>query len=350
MRTAVPGPSTRPRRALRTLTALVVPLVIVVGSAAPAAADTNTYGAEAVAGIDPAADVIQYSVDLTISTMSFTVWTVPSAVPVPWTAQVVVEVDVNGDHQPDFRVVSETRVSLLTYWDVLDAADVPTCTYIMGSSEATPSSNSASFTIDSACIGQPSQVSVRAQVCTASSCDFTSSVLTEGRQGFSLPVDAGPDVAPTTAPIVQVYRFWSSKFANAHFFTTSESEAGNVLLDQNWSYEGLAFGAMAATSGACGEGSPMFRFWSPGFQSHFYTLDATEKDHIVAADRNWQFEGVAYCAFATEQPGTVPLYRFWSPSFRKHFFTANQAEADHIRAVDRNWQYEGIAAYVLPEA
>ena len=111
---------------------------------------------------------------------------------------------------------------------------------------------------------------------------------------------------------------------------------------------GVAFGAVVARDGACTEGAPVFRFWSPRFRSHFYTQDAAEKAAIVARDRNWTYESVAYCAYPTQIPGSVPLYRFWSPGFGKHFFTADQGEAAHIRAVDRNWNYEGIAYYVLP--
>lgn len=166
---------------------------------------------------------------------------------------------------------------------------------------------------------------------------------------FSTPVLAGPDVAPTTNPQVFVYRFWSRGFNNAHFFTTSDIEAENILSeDRNWLFEGSAFSAIAASGATCPEGSPVHRFYSQVFQSHFYTQDEAEKSAIIAGDHNWSYEGVAYCSYPTQTAGTVPLYRFWSPTFGKHFFTASQAESDHIRAVDSNWNYEGIAFYVLP--
>ena len=156
-------------------------------------------------------------------------------------------------------------------------------------------------------------------------------------------------VAPVPAPTQVVYRFWSPKFNNAHFFTMDKAEADHVRTsDTNWIYEGTAFSAMAANGETCTEGTPVFRFYSPVFQSHFYTANADEKAHIIAADRNWNYEGVAYCAYSTQQAGTTAVYRFWSPGFGKHFFTASQAEADHIKAVDRNWNYEGIAYYVQP--
>ena len=58
-------------------------------------------------------------------------------------------------------------------------------------------------------------------------------------RSFSAPVSAGPDVSPTTNPQVAVYRFWSPGFKNAHFFTTDEVEAENILWgDGNWQFEG----------------------------------------------------------------------------------------------------------------
>jgi Repeat of unknown function (DUF5648) len=155
------------------------------------------------------------------------------------------------------------------------------------------------------------------------------------------------DPSPSLA---RVYRFWSPGFNNAHFFTTDALEAQNIRdNDKNWVDEGGAFTAVSANGdGSCATGLPVFRFYSQVFQSHFYTQSAAEKEHIVEADRNWTYEGVAYCAFPEARTGTVALYRFWSPVFGKHFFTADQAEADHIRTFDSNWTYENIAYYVAP--
>ncbi len=157
-------------------------------------------------------------------------------------------------------------------------------------------------------------------------------------------------LSPLTPDTRPVYRFWSPRFNNAHFFTMNAAEAEQVRsTDRNWVDEGRAFAAYPLdSSGNCPKGSPVYRFWSPGFASHFYTQSVAERDHIIANDRNWVFEGANYCAPTTQEAGTVPLYRFWSPGFGKHFFTANQAEADHIRANDRNWVYESIAYYVMP--
>ena len=146
-----------------------------------------------------------------------------------------------------------------------------------------------------------------------------------------------------------VYRFWSPKFDNAHFFTMSRTEAERInSSDYNWTFEGVAFKALPTSAGRCTSGSPIFRFYSARFASHFYTSSQTEANRVKATDSNWKYEGIAYCAYLKPTAGAIPLYRFWSPTFGKHFYTAGKAEADRIRATDRNWTYEGIAYYVLP--
>jgi uncharacterized protein YkwD len=146
---------------------------------------------------------------------------------------------------------------------------------------------------------------------------------------------------------VPVYRFWSPTFDNAHFYTVNGAEAQRLTSsDPNWQFEGEDFRVWAANGDQCDAGkTPVYRFWSSSFESHFYTLNKTESDTIRRTDRNWTFEGVAFCAASNSSSTTTPVYRFWSPTFGKHFFTANAAEADAIRAGDKNWTYEGVAMY-----
>ncbi|GEK21218.1 hypothetical protein [Cellulomonas xylanilytica] len=151
-------------------------------------------------------------------------------------------------------------------------------------------------------------------------------------------------------PVVDVHRFWSPTLGNAHIYTTNADEVAHIrATDPSWVYEGQAFSTVAVSAdGWCTVGPPVYRFYSPVVQSHFYTQSFEEKQHLVTSDPNWTYEGIAYCAPDSPKQGSVPLYRFWSSAFGKHFYTANQAEADHLKAVDRNWSYEGIAYYVWP--
>lgn len=143
---------------------------------------------------------------------------------------------------------------------------------------------------------------------------------------------------------VPVYRFWSPKFDNAHFYTVNLGEARGLHAgDRNWTYEGLDFRVWRVNSGQCQDGSkPTHRFWSSKFASHFFTTNKAEADDVRKNDPNWKYEGVAFCTTGSKD-STKPVHRFWSPKFGKHFYTANEGEARGLRHNDPNWNYEGIA-------
>ena len=336
--TSRPG---RPRASLRAaFTALAVALLGSVVTAAPAAADTNTY-ADAVGeqGTSASTDITAYRVQLTDEqlTVTVTMGRSPTASGTFPTGRAMV-IDLS-DGFLRYRAEQEGD----TWWvhDPWHGDQYVSCVRYAWRDNTT-----TTLVLPHECFSA-SQVSVRISVRDG---DGSSDVApASGLSEWSVPVYRGPDVGPSAAPEAAVYRFWSPTFANAHFFTTDEGEAERILgADRNWLFEGAAFSAVVADGGTCQEGEAVHRFYSARFQSHFFTQDQAEKDAIIARDRNWTYEGVAYCAFPDAVAGTVPLYRFWSPVFGKHFFTADQEEADHLRAVDRNWTYEGIAYHVLP--
>lgn len=152
--------------------------------------------------------------------------------------------------------------------------------------------------------------------------------------------------APTTAP---VFRFWSP-LTSSHFYTIDEAEKDSIIAtypSSTWTYEGPAYKAML-TAGNLGA-RPIHRFWSPSAGGHFYTIDKAEKDYIIAnyPSSVWTYEGIAFYAFAAgEQPAsTMPVYRFWSPLTGHHFFTIDAAEKDYILAnyPSSTWTYEGLS-------
>lgn len=150
-----------------------------------------------------------------------------------------------------------------------------------------------------------------------------------------------------TAVLSPVYRFWSPVFSG-HFFTMNETEKNNIIatLSAYWTYEGVAYDAY--TGQAAGT-LPVYRFWSPVFAGHFYTMNEEEKNNIISGlSAYWTYEGVAWYACPTPVAGTVPVYRFWSPVFAHHFFTINETEKNNIIAgLSAYWTYEGIAYYAF---
>ncbi|MCU1524499.1 MAG: hypothetical protein JWO18_1393 [Microbacteriaceae bacterium] len=132
-------------------------------------------------------------------------------------------------------------------------------------------------------------------------------------------------------------------FDDGSFTTDSLSDVLDVATE----------GATAVFDAALITALPVYRFWNPQSNDHFYTMNKAERDHIIASYSTsvWRYEGVAFDAFPTQRAGTVPLYRFWSPRLQGHFFTANGTEKDQIirTYAASTWSYEGVAFYVYPD-
>lgn len=98
---------------------------------------------------------------------------------------------------------------------------------------------------------------------------------------------------------------------------------------------------------ASGNAVPVFRFWSPVSGSHFYTTDPAERDTVIKRwPREWQYEGEKFIAYSTEATHAVPVYRFWSPVYNAHFYTADAAEKATVeQRWPAIWKYEKIAFY-----
>jgi hypothetical protein len=155
---------------------------------------------------------------------------------------------------------------------------------------------------------------------------------------------------PVTPDTAVVYRFWSP-ITSSHFYTIDETEAQKLLTEYSWAwiYEGIAYQALADDTDS--RALPVYRFWSPLAGGHFFTIDQTERDHILAtySANVWTYEGIAFYAFAADNrpADTLPVYRFWSPLVSHHFYTMDETERDHILATYSTdvWTYEGIAWY-----
>ncbi|NLN01941.1 MAG: hypothetical protein GX174_08585, partial [Lentisphaerae bacterium] len=145
-----------------------------------------------------------------------------------------------------------------------------------------------------------------------------------------------------------VYRFWSPVFS-AHFYTISEREKDKVVntLSQYWDYEGIAYYAYKTQVPGT---VPLYRFWSPVFSGHFFTTSERERDKVInTLAQYWDYEGVAYYVYPSQMAGSAPVYRFWSPVFSHHFYTISEREKDKvINNLWQYWDYEGVAFYSIP--
>lgn len=149
-----------------------------------------------------------------------------------------------------------------------------------------------------------------------------------------------------------VFRFWSSEYSS-HFYANSTSERNTVVSTypvQTWQYEFQAFDAFTTTVASS---TPIYRFYSQLYNAHFYTADEGEKDYVVNnfPDEIWLLEGTAYHAYPLAYGGSSnTVWRFWSPTYQNHFFTANDAEKDFVDTnyPDNIWTFEG-GRYKVPK-
>lgn len=152
--------------------------------------------------------------------------------------------------------------------------------------------------------------------------------------------------------LVAVYRFISPK-TGKYFYTPSEAEK-DLLIDQfsdAWTFEEIAYHAYASASDAAL--MPVYRFWSPKSDSHFWTISESERDWLINQFPDvWTYEGLAFYAYpeGSQPAGAKPVYRFWSGALNAHFYTIDEAEKqEFIDTLGDIWVYESIAWYAFDE-
>lgn len=96
----------------------------------------------------------------------------------------------------------------------------------------------------------------------------------------------------TTAPL-PVCRFYSPVF-NTHFYTADAAECALVKRNPDWIYEKSPFGAFAPVDGSCPGGTPIYRLYHAA--DHRYTADEGLRDAMLA--RGWTDEGIGFCALS----------------------------------------------------
>lgn len=172
--------------------------------------------------------------------------------------------------------------------------------------------------------------------------------LTIARSGDAVGTEADPFARTDIAP---VWRFWSPTYQR-HFYTLDEAEKDKLLsvYASVWSYEGISYRTFPAPAA---EGvAPVWRFWSPALGAHFYTLDERERDKLLADYRHaWTCEGVVFYAYrAGDQPeGTIAVHRYWSNTLRTHLYTTSDTERFKLASSYSDlWAYEGVAWYAYP--
>ncbi len=146
-----------------------------------------------------------------------------------------------------------------------------------------------------------------------------------------------------TVAIDPLFRFYNPA-SKGHFFTASAQERDTVLANPDWGYryEGVGF-KNSVTTGI--DLNPVYRFYNPVSRGHFFTINAAEKDTVLAnPDWGYRYEDVGFYAFGASSNQGTDIFRFYNAESKGHFFTASTQEKDTVLAnPDWGYQYEGVA-------
>jgi mannan endo-1,4-beta-mannosidase len=147
-----------------------------------------------------------------------------------------------------------------------------------------------------------------------------------------------------------LYRFHRNN-NDSHFFTAEEDEK-NIILTQFssaiWTLQGVSHQVI---TNAVTYSDPVWRLYNARARSHFYSMSRNEVIGILESSGDYfTLEGMAFRALAAHIPGSQPVYRFYAPPTASHFFTISATERDHIinTVPISKLRYEGIAWFAYP--
>jgi lysine/ornithine N-monooxygenase len=172
--------------------------------------------------------------------------------------------------------------------------------------------------------------------------------------GFATPTSAD---GPGCSRASYVHRFYSPNY-DSHFYTNNETEK-DLLIDTNpnWDYEGRL--GYSVNYEKCSDTTkdvdkPVYRFYSPERDTHFFTMSEFEKDNVIANDPSWNYEGIGFYAYSEGDNAILgasnfnEVYRFYFLDKESHFYTTSELERDKIIAdYGDRVSYDGIAFYTL---
>jgi hypothetical protein len=151
------------------------------------------------------------------------------------------------------------------------------------------------------------------------------------------------------APRVTITEYYNRPL-NHYFLSSSAQE--NAIIDsggagEGWERTGESFGAIVPDY--CYSSRPVFRFYGPGPNSHFFTVDSAECGGLRNHDPGWQYEGEAFGAMlpssGTCPARTLPIYRLYNgraaQNDSNHRFTNRPDIYEQMKA--RGWLGEGVA-------
>ncbi len=148
--------------------------------------------------------------------------------------------------------------------------------------------------------------------------------------------------------------FYTSSVAERDFIIQQSTDPAFTPLEPVWPYyyQGSTFEQAHSSAGAVS----VYRFYNRDTGHHFFTTSEAEREYVFRESTDpsfgvpgpvwpFNFEGVAYQAFTgSNHIDAQPVFRFYSPTLNRHFFTASADEAQEIRLTGV-WNDEGIGYF-----
>ncbi len=164
---------------------------------------------------------------------------------------------------------------------------------------------------------------------------------------------AGGVASDTTSSVISVnpvtigapvYRFYNP--ANeGHFFTSSQAEVASIQAgNSGLVLEGAAFNAVNPANDAAA--ATVYRFYQPANNSHFYTDNVQEVQQVQASRPDMQLEGPTFSVDTTMQAGDTAVYRYYETRSDTHLYTSSATEMSAIASTRPDLILEGPAFYV----
>ena len=139
-----------------------------------------------------------------------------------------------------------------------------------------------------------------------------------------------------------LYRFYKP-YEDQHFYTTSETETYSLIKYHSDAFKFEGIDSFVPSTGNIS----VHRFYNFITGEHFYTSNQAEATYINFNLTNmYHYEGVSYLANSGPGTNSTPIHRFYNLFNGDHFYTSNQAEATNINFNMANtFRYEGISWY-----
>lgn len=155
--------------------------------------------------------------------------------------------------------------------------------------------------------------------------------------------DAGTGGTGSANGRAAVYRFYNIR-SGAHFYTVSADERDYVIRTyKDFQYENVAFYAYAQQT--VGKNA-VYRFYNSQTGAHFYTISAGERDFVAQTYPAFRLEGPVWYAQTGEGNGASPIFRFYNSRTGAHFYTVSAGERDFVISQYKDFKYEGPVYYV----